>query len=219
MSRMRILLADDHAVLRAGLRMLVNAQPDMAVVGEAATGEEAVRLARELGPDVVLMDITMPGMGGIEATARIGRECPQSRVLVLTMHDDPAYLRSVLAAGGSGYVLKRAADTELLSAIRIAHRGEIFLAPSLAGDVVQEVLGRKARRAGAEVPGDTLSEREREVLRLVAQGHTNQEVADRLHLSVKTIETYRSRLMEKLGFKSRADLVRYALSTGLLASR
>jgi two-component system response regulator NreC len=219
MAKIRVLLADDHAVLRAGLRMLINAQPDMEVAGEASSGEEALRLARELTPDLVLMDISMPGAGGIEATAQIRRDCPKVRVLALTMHDDPAYLRSVLAAGGSGYILKRAADTELLSAIRITHRGETYLAPSLAGAVVQEVLGRRAKKGEGDLPGDSLSEREREVLRLVAQGHTNQQVADRLALSVKTVETYRARLMEKLGLKSRADLVRYALSTGLLTSR
>ena len=219
MGRIRILLADDHAMLRAGLRMLINAQPDMEVVGEASSGEEALRLAREVTPDVVLMDLTMPGAGGIAATAQLRRQCPKARVLALTMHDDPAYLRSVLAAGASGYLVKQAADSELLSAIRITHRGETFLAPSLAGALVQEVLGRKARGGKAEVPGDSLSEREREVLRLVAEGHTNQQVADRLFLSVKTVETYRARLMEKLGLTSRADLVRYALSTGLLTSK
>lgn len=215
MARIRVLLADDHAVLRAGLRMLINAQADMEVVGEASTGEEAVRQARVVKPDVVLMDIAMPGTGGIEATGRIVRDGPRVRVLVLTMYDDVAYLRSVLAAGASGYVLKRSADTELLSAIRITHRGETYLEPSLAGAVVQEALGRRARQSEA-APGEALSEREREVLRLVAQGHTNQHVADRLFLSVKTVETYRARLMTKLGLKTRADLVRYALSTGLM---
>jgi DNA-binding NarL/FixJ family response regulator len=164
------------------------------------------------------MDVAMPGAGGIDATARIRRECPRARVLALTMHDDPAYLRSMLAAGGSGYLLKQSAATELLAAIRSTHRGETVLAPALAGSVVAEVLGRKARRAGI-VPGGTLSDREREVLRLVAQGHTNQQVAERLALSVKTVETYRARLMEKLGLRTRADLVRYALSTGLLSPR
>lgn len=216
MAKTRILLADDHAVLRTGLRMLINSQPDMEVVGEAASGEDALRITRELRPDLVLMDLTMPGAGGVEATARIQREAPGVRVLALTMHDDPAYLRAALAAGASGYVLKRAADTELLSAIRITHRGETFLAPSLAGAVVQEALGRKARGADAKPPHDSLSEREREVLRLVAQGHTNQEVAERLFLSVKTVETYRARLMDKLGLRTRADLVRYAISAGLL---
>jgi len=215
MARIRVLLADDHAVLRAGLRMLINAQPDMEVVGEASTGEEALRHARALKPDIALMDITMPGAGGIEASARIARDCPRVRILVLTMHDDAAYLRNVLAAGASGYVLKRSADTELLSAIRITHRGGTYLEPSLAGVVVQEALGRKARRREG-APGETLSEREREVLRLVAQGHTNQHIAERLCVSVKTVETYRARLMTKLGLKSRVELVRYALAAGLL---
>jgi two-component system, NarL family, response regulator NreC len=215
MARIRVLLADDHAVLRAGLQMLINAQADLEVVGEASTGEEAVRQARATKPDVVLMDITMPGAGGIEATGRIVRDCPGVRVLVLTMHDDAAYLRSVLAAGASGYVLKRSADTELLSAIRLTHRGETYLESSLAGVVVQEALGRKARQSEA-APGEALSDREREVLRLVAQGHTNQHIADHLSLSVKTVETYRARLMTKLGLKTRAELVRYALSAGLL---
>ncbi|MBI2216884.1 MAG: response regulator transcription factor [Candidatus Rokubacteria bacterium] len=213
--KIRILLADDHAVLRAGLRMLINAQPDMEVVGEAASGDEAVQLSHALIPDVVLMDIAMPGAGGIEATSRIASGCPRARVLVLTMHDDVAYLRTVLAAGASGYVLKRSADTDLLSAIRVTHRGGTYLEPSLAGAVVQEAFGRKSRRRDV-VPGDALSERELEILRLVAQGHTNQHIARSLILSVKTVETYRARLMGKLGLKTRADVVRYALSTGLL---
>lgn len=216
MTRIRVLLADDHAVLRAGLRMLINGQPDMEVVGEAATGEDAWRQAGALRPDIVLLDLTMPGTGGIEATGRIVRDRPGVRVLVLTMHDDIAYLRSVLAAGASGYVLKRSADTELLSAIRITHRGGTYLEPSLAGEVVEETLGRRGRQ-GEETARSPLSDREREVLRLVAQGHTNQEIADRLALSVKTVETYRARLMVKLGLRTRADLVRYALSIGLLS--
>jgi DNA-binding NarL/FixJ family response regulator len=216
MTRIRVLLADDHAVLRAGLRMLINGQPDMAVVGEAATGEDAWRQAVVVQPDVVLLDLSMPGMGGMEATERIVRDCPDVRVLVLTMHDDLAYLRSVLAAGASGYVLKRSADTELLSAIRITHRGGTYLEPSLAGDVVEETLGRRGRQA-EEAARSPLSDREREVLRLVAQGHTNQQIAERLFLSVKTVETYRARLMTKLGLRTRADLVRYALSVGLLS--
>jgi DNA-binding NarL/FixJ family response regulator len=219
MGRIHVLLADDHVVLRTGLRMLINAQPDMEVVAEASNGEDAARLAREVRPDIVLMDITMPGAGGIEATIRIRRESPAVRVLALTMHDDAAYLRSILAAGAAGYVVKRAADAELLSAIRTTYRGETYLAPSLAGAMVQEVLGRKPRKGSAEVPGDTLSEREREVLRLVAQGHTNEEIADRLFISAKTVATYRARLMEKLGLKTRADLVRYALAIGLLTSK
>lgn len=216
MSRIRVLLADDHAVLRAGLRMLINGQPDMEVVGEAATGEDAWRQTGALKPDVVLLDLAMPGTGGIEATGRIARDFPGVRILVLTMHDDVAYLRSVLAAGASGYVLKRSADTELLSAIRVTHRGGTYLEPSLAGEVVQDAIGRKTRQGDASA-SSPLSDREREVLRLVAEGHTNQEIADRLFLSVKTVETYRSRLMAKLGLRTRADLVRYALSAGFLS--
>lgn len=216
MGRIRVLLADDHAVLREGLRLLVDAQPDMEVVAEAASGDEALRLARETRPDVVVMDVAMPGLGGIGATAELRRECPRARVLGLTMHDDPAYLRSMLAAGAAGYALKRAAGVEILGAIRVIHRGETFLPSSLAGAVVEDALGRKARGGRGETATGALSEREREVLRLVAEGHTNQQVAERLFLSVKTVETYRARLMEKLGLRSRADLVRWALSTGIL---
>jgi len=217
MSRIRVLIVDDHAVLRAGLRMLIGGQPDMEVVGEAADGEDAVQRAPELRPDVVLMDITMPGIGGIRAIEQIRRVCPESRVLVLTMHDVPAYLRSVLAAGASGYVVKRAADSELISAIRGVHRGRTVLDPALATRVVQGGLRRRSAAAQAPGPASVLSQREREVLELVAQGFTNQQIADRLGLSVKTVETYRSRLVEKLGLRSRADLVRYALDSGLLA--
>jgi DNA-binding NarL/FixJ family response regulator len=215
MAKIRILIADDHAVLRAGLRMLIGAQADMEVVGEAADGEEAVRRAAELRPDIVLLDITMPGMGGIKAIEEIRRRAPATRVLVLTMHDVPAYLRSVLAAVGSGYVVKRAADAELLSALRGVHGGRTVLDPSLAVRVVQGGIGRRGPAPGTPVLASPLSQREREVLDLVAQGYTNQQIADRLGLSVKTVETYRSRLVEKLGLRSRADLVRYALDSGL----
>jgi DNA-binding NarL/FixJ family response regulator len=219
MEKIRILIADDHAVLRAGLRILINTQPDMEVVGEAADGSEAVRKAVETEPNVALMDITMPASGGIKAIERIRQECPQTRVLVLTMHDDIAYLRSALAAGGSGYVVKKAADSELLSAIRAVHKGHMFV--DLASDRinVQDVLVSRAVKAQTRLgggPKSLLSQREREVLHLVAQGYTNQQVADRLCLSVKTVETYRSRLVEKLELRNRADLVRYALEIGLL---
>jgi DNA-binding NarL/FixJ family response regulator len=215
MAKIRILIADDHAVLRAGLRMLIGAQPDMEVVGEAADGDEAVRGAVETRPDVALLDITMPGIGGIKAIERIRREAPDTRVLVLTMHDVPAYLRSVLAAGGSGYVVKRSADAELLSAIRGVHRGRTVLDPALAVRVVEGGLSKRSVAAAPGAGSSPLSQREREVLDLVAKGYTNQQIADQLGLSVKTVETYRSRLVEKLGLKSRADLVRYALDSGL----
>ena len=210
--RIRILLADDHAVLRAGLRALLSAQGDLEVVGEASDGGEAVRLTQTLRPDVVVMDIGMPGVGGIDATARIKRDLPGVRVLILSMHDDRGYLRQVLRAGASGYVLKKAADTELLAAIRAAARGEVFLDPALAKALVEDVL--EPRAMGGDTP--PLSDRERDVLRLIAHGHTNQQVADRLCISVKSVETYKARLMEKLSLKGRAELVRYALQHGLL---
>ncbi len=210
--RIRILLADDHAVLRAGLRALLAAQDDLEVVGEASDGAEAIRLCQTLRPDVVVMDIGMPGVSGIDATARIKRDLPSVKVLILSMHDDRGYLRQVLRVGASGYVLKKAADTELLAAIRAAARGEVFLDPALAKALVDEVMEPKA----ASVEPPALSDREREVLRLLAHGHTNQQVADRLCISVKSVETYKARLMEKLGLKGRAELVRYALQHGLL---
>ena len=217
MASIRVLIADDHAVLRAGLRMLIGAQRDMEVVAEAGDGDEALRKTLETRPDVALIDITMPGGGGIKAIGRIRQESPTTRVLVLTMHDVPAYLRSALAAGASGYVVKSAADSELLSAIRSVHRGRTVLDPALAVTVVQGVLGKKAVGGQAGGPANPLSPREREVLDLVAQGYTNQQMADRLGLSVKTVETYRSRLVEKLGLRSRAELVRYALDSGVFA--
>ncbi len=210
--RIRILLADDHVVLRAGLRALLSGQADLEVVGEASDGGEAVRLTQTLHPDVVVMDIGMPGVGGIDATARIKRDLPGVRVLILSMHDDRGYLRQVLRAGASGYVLKKAADTELLAAIRAAARGEVFLDPALAKALVEDVL--EPRAMGGKTP--PLSDRERDVLKLIAHGHTNQQVADRLCISVKSVETYKARLMEKLSLKGRAELVRYALQHGLL---
>jgi two-component system response regulator NreC len=210
--RIRILLADDHTVLRSGLRALLSAQADLEVAGEAADGGEALRLAQTIKPDVVVMDIGMPGVSGIDATARIRRELPSTKVLILSMHDDQGYLRQALRAGASGYVLKKAADTELLAAIRAAARGEVFLDPSLAKGFVEDIVLPKAQEP--DIP--MLSDREREVLHLLARGHTNQQVADRLCIGVKSVETYKARLMEKLGLKGRAELVRYALTHGLL---
>jgi two-component system, NarL family, response regulator NreC len=208
----RVLLADDHALMRDGLRGMLDAQPDMEVVGEAADGAEAVQKAVETRPDVALVDITMPS-GGIGTIERMRQACPGTRVLVLTMHDTPAYLRSALAVGASGYVVKRAADSELLSAIRTVHRGHTVLDSDLA---VMAVHGSPSRRpAGGQGAAPPLSAREREVLDLVAQGYTNQQIGERLGLSIRTVETYRSRLVEKLGLRSRADLVRYALDSGL----
>lgn len=217
MAGIRVLIADDHAVLRAGLRMLIGAQPDMAVVGEASDGAEAVQKAVETRPDVALVDITMPS-GGIKTIERMRQECPGARVLVLTMHDTPAYLRLALAAGASGYVVKRAADSELLSAIRAVHRGHTVLDPDLAVMAMHGAAARRAADGQGGRPAALLSSREREVLDLVAQGYTNQQIAERLGLSIRTVETYRSRLVDKLGLRSRADLVRYALDSGLFGT-
>ena len=216
--KIRIMIADDHAILRAGLRMLVNAQADMEVVSEAADGEKAIQTARETKPEVALLDLTMPRVGGIKALQELARDCRETRVLVLTMHDDPAYLRSALAAGASGYLLKRAVDAELIAAIRAVHRGGIFVDPRLANVLVQDVLAKRSTKAGSVRPASILSHRELQVLTLVARGFTSAEIAKLIFVGVKTIETYRSRLADKLGLQARSDLVRFAVQMGLLTS-
>lgn len=217
MNKIKLLLADDHAILRAGLKTLFNAQPDMEVVAEAADGEEAVRKSLELIPDVVLMDISMSGLSGMEATWQIKRQNPTIQVLVLTMHEDENYLRQMLRAGASGYVPKKAADTELLDAIRATCRGEHFLHPSMTAGLVAEVQSNIAIARQMETRvNEALSQREQEVLQLLAMGHTNQQIADKLFLSIKTVETYKARIKDKLGLAGRADLVRYAIKIGLL---
>ncbi|MEW6749999.1 MAG: response regulator transcription factor [Candidatus Latescibacterota bacterium] len=216
MDTIRLVVADDHAVLRAGLRMLLNAQPDMVVAGEAADGQEAVAAVGALAPDVVLMDITMPSGGGLAATKEIRRLYPKVRVLVLTMHDDEGYTRQFLRAGASGYVLKKAADTELTAAIRAVHRGDVYIHPSMVRGLVGGLLDGQPQREAAGAHGAKLTSREREVMALVASGYTNQETADKLFVSVKTIETHRAHIMDKLALRNRADLVRYAVEHGLL---
>jgi len=206
--KIRLLLADDHAILRAGLKMLLDAQPDMLVVSEAADGEEAVRRALATRPDVAVIDLTMPGLSGVETLQRLHRELPSTRLLVLTMHDDPGYARVAQAAGAVGHVIKDSQSAELLAAIRAVHRGRTF------------VVGTDTRPAALEGeplnPTPALSPRERQVLELLARGHTNREIAGRLFLSVKTVETHRARLSDKLGLHRRADLVRLAIELGLL---
>lgn len=216
--KIRIVIADDHAVLRSGLRMLLGAQADMEVVGEAGDGAEAVREVLAKRPDVVLMDVAMSGENGLEATRRIKQQAPATKVLMLSMYDDESYLRRALEAGASGYALKRAADTELLSAIRAVARDEVYLHPALTRVLVADLLQRDPAAPPQPRPeAPRLTEREVEVLRLVALGHTNQEIADTLYLSVKTVESYKGRLMEKLGLRGRAALVRYAVEAGLLS--
>jgi len=214
--KIRVMIADDHAILRAGLTMLVNSQADMEVVSEAADGARAVHVARESKPDVALLDLSMPQVGGMEALREIARHCRNTRVLVLTMHDDPAYLRSAMAAGASGYLLKRAVDSELLAAIRAVDRGGTFLDPRLADVFVQDVLKKTRARSGPKRPVHILSDREQQVLKLVALGYTSAQIAGRIHVGVKTVETYRSRVAEKLGLRTRRDMVRFAMQMGLM---
>jgi len=215
MEPIRILIADDHTVLRSGLRLLLNAQPDFEVVGEASTGEETVERAIALQPDVLLLDIAMPDINGLEAARRIRQQAPELRIIVLTMYDDEAYLRQFLEMGAAGYVLKKAADTELAAAIRAVHRGESFVYPSLMGRLIDSYLKQPSLPTTTE-DNDGLSPREVDVLRLVALGYTNQQIADELCIGVSTVETHRTRIMEKLGLRGRAQLVRYALAKGLL---
>ena len=212
----RILLADDHAVLRSGLRLLLDAQTDLKVIGEANNGSEALALAARLQPDLILLDLTMPGLSGMEALPALRKAAPSARVLILTMHDDVGYLRQALQRGASGYVLKKAADSELISAVRAVMRGEVHLHPSLTKSLLEDLLPNSSEAVPAD-PWEELSEREQEVLTLVALGHTSAEIAQRLSLSVKTVETYRARGMEKLGLRSRAALVQFAMAHGLLA--
>lgn len=210
----RILLVDDHAVLRAGLRALLEAEPGLTVVGEAGTGEEGVELAARLIPEVVVMDLSMPGMGGLEATRRIASKNGDTRVLVLTMHGEEEHLLPVLEAGGSGYVNKRGADEELIEAIRTVARGDVFLYPNAAKLLLQGFKGKAER--GEQGPAGKLTDREREVLGYTAEGFSSAEIGKKLFISPKTVDTYRSRIMEKLGLHHRSELVRFALQQGLL---
>jgi DNA-binding NarL/FixJ family response regulator len=214
-AKLRVLLAEDHHVVRAGLRALIDAQADMEVVAEAADGEAACRLVAEAGPDVAVMDISMPVLGGAQATERIKRDRPEVKLLALTVHEDRGYLQQLMQAGASGYLLKRAAADDLIHAIRTVARGGTYLDPNLAGKVLSSLSGRLAQ-AGSP-PGAALSDREEEVLRLIARGFTNRQIAERLDVSVKTVETHKARAMEKLGADSRAGIVEHAIRAGWLS--
>ena len=207
----RVLIVDDHAVLRAGLKLLVDAEDDLEAVGEAGNARDAVFETRSLKPDVILLDIVMPDRSGLEVLPELRAEHDEAKVLVLSMQDDPRYVKEAFAVGASGYVLKEAADAEVVAAIREVAKGGRYVHPELGARLVA-AEAEAERRAEA----DPLSEREREVLRLLALGHTNQEIAKTLYISVRTAETHRAHIMQKLGLGSRAELVRYALAHGLL---
>ena len=210
----RVLVVDDHAVVRSGLRRVLDAEADIETVAEAPTADRAVFEAIQHKPDVVLMDVVMPGKSGIEGLGAVLQAVPDARVLMLSMQDDPRYVREAFQAGASGYVLKEAADTEVVDAVRAVAAGERYVHPALGARLIAAEAEERKR---AEV--DPLSEREREILRLLALGHTNQEIAKLLYISVRTAETHRAHVMQKLGLASRAELVRYALSEGLLEGR
>jgi two-component system response regulator NreC len=211
----RILLADDHAVLRSGLRLLLTNTNEYEVVGEASSGTETLSLAEQLQPDLILLDLSMPALGGLDALPTLRKLVPFARILILTMHDDPQYLRQALKHGASGYVLKKAADAELLSAMRAVLRGEVYVHLSMTRTLLEDMLPESHSADEQEIWGG-LSEREREVLKMVALGHTSAEIASQLNLSAKTVETYRARGMKKLGLRSRAALVRFALQKELI---
>ncbi len=213
MTRIRILLADDHAIVREGVRLLLDAQPDMEVVGEAADGEQALALARELKPDLVLMDIGMPAMNGLEATRALKAAQPQTSILVLTMHEGEDYFFRILAAGASGYLLKGAGSAELLSAIRAVHQGGVYLYPTMAKKLMSDYL---KNQEGGAAANDPLTPRERQVLKLIAAGKSTREIAEELVLSSNTVQTHRLHIMEKLNLHKRSELIKYAIRRGLI---
>jgi len=212
----KVVLADDHAVLRDGLRMVLDAEQGISVVGEASDGREALDLVEELQPDVVVMDIAMPNLNGLEATRQIKRRFPRTQVVILTMHENQQYLTQIVKVGAIGCVLKRAAGTELVTAVRAAARGESYFSPAIASMILDDYRVR-LRNEGRD-PQELLTEREREILQLVAEGRTNQEIADQLTLSIKTIQTHRAHIMEKLDAHDRTDLVKHAIRMGMISS-
>ena len=215
MKTVRVLLCDDHAIIRAGLRLILEQEEEFEIVGEAENGEESIRRAARLHPDLVIMDISMPGMGGLEATPRVLEVAPEARVLILTVHDDEAYFFQALQAGAAGYVLKGASRSELLAAIRLVIHGGVPIPRKLGPHLVNDYLERVEN--GVAPSYQQLSPREREVLRLIAKGRTNKEIAEQLSLSVRTVERHRSSIMNKIGLQNRAELVAYAVRQGFLS--
>jgi DNA-binding NarL/FixJ family response regulator len=215
MAKIRVLVCDDHTILREGIRMLLNAQADIEVVAEAVDGREAVEQMRIHKPDVILMDIAMPFLNGLEATRQIRRENPEARVLVLTMYESDEYVTQMLEAGAAGYVLKKVAGSELVYAIRSVHGGETFLYPSITKRLVEDYL-RRVESGQERATFDGLTDREREVLQLIAEGHTNKDIADLLNLSVRTVQNHRAHIMEKLGMHDRGELIKYAIQKGII---
>jgi len=215
MSKIRVLLADDHAIVREGVRIILESQPDMEVVGEATDGREAVAKANQLKPDIVLLDISMPGMSGLEACRLIKEESPQVQVLALTIHESYEYFFRIIHCGASGYVVKGATSQELLAAIRAVYQGGVYLYPSVAKALVEDYL-RRVGTGEESLSYDGLTLREREVLKLVAEGRSNQEIADLLYLSPHTVQAHRAHIMEKLNLHSRLDLIKYALRKGFI---
>lgn len=214
MEKICILLADDHTILRSGIRALLEAEPDFSVVGEAEDGRAAVTLACQLKPDVVLMDIAMPLLNGLEATRQLKQQCPETRVLVLSMHDNEEYIRQALEAGAMGYILKDAATHDLTSAIRSVHRGEAVLSPAITRLVIEDYLRWGGTRPQDEVDG--LSPREREILQLIAEGYTNKQIAEILSISIKTVQAHRNSLMQKLDLHDRGELIKYAIQKKII---
>lgn len=214
MTKLRVFLADDHAVIREGLKSLVNAQPDMEIVGEAENGRLAWQLAKALEPDVAVMDVSMPELNGVKATEILTQECPKIKVLALTVHEDQGYLRQILKAGAAGYVLKKAMAEELIHAIRTVAAGNTYIDPVLANNVVRGYL--RDASVKDRLLGSDLSARETEVLRLIAWGYSNKEISSQLNIGTKTVETYKARLMDKLELRSRVEIVLYALHQGWL---
>jgi len=215
MPKIKILVVDDHAIVREGVRMILAKEGDLEVVGEAGDGQQALDLTERAQPDVVIMDISMPGMGGIEATQTIRAKHPEVQVLALTMHEDESYVFQLLRAGAAGYVLKRAAAQDLVQAVRAAAKGEAFLYPSVARKVVEDYL-RRVESGEERQRYDGLTTREKEILTLIAQGLSNQQIAEKLFISIKTVQTHRAHILEKLGLHDRTELVRYAIRKGLI---